>query len=162
MNTPDLDDLTRADAADGIDQHVVGALIDHGGTLLLLKRPADDFRGGTWELPSGKVEPTDTDLYAALHREVTEETGLTISTITGYLGAFDYTSSSGKHTRQHTWTVTVANPAEVHLSEHDESAWVATTEQHPVSAEVQRLIDAHLASPAHRLHTLNNPASTYN
>ncbi|GAA1227404.1 hypothetical protein GCM10009676_07020 [Prauserella halophila] len=146
MSTPELTDIARQDITDGIAQQVVGAVIEAAGTILLLKRPADDFRGGTWELPSGKVEATDTDLFAALHREVTEETGLTISEVTGYLGAFDYTSGSGKHTRQHTWAVVVTNPDEVRLSEHDDSAWVATTRDHPVSDEVQRLIDAHLAT----------------
>ncbi len=62
---------------------VVGAVIEEVGTILLLKRPADDFRGGTWELPSGNLKPADADLLAALHREVTEETGLPIAEITG-------------------------------------------------------------------------------
>lgn len=146
MNTPDAAELARHDAADGIAQQVVGAVIDHHGTVLLLKRPVDDFRGGTWELPSGKVEPGDADLYAALHREVGEETGLTIEAITGYLGAFDYISGSGKHTRQHTWAVTARTPLNVVLTEHDDSTWVTTTEEHPVSPEVQQLIDTHFAT----------------
>lgn len=148
MNTPELAELDQQDTLDGIAQQVVGAVIEHDNRILLLQRPTDDFRGGTWELPSGKVEVTDTDLVAALHREVTEETGLTIAEITGYLGAFDYTSGSGRHTRQHTWAVTVPDHDEVQLSEHDDFAWVATTNQHPVSAEVRQLIDAHFATSA--------------
>ena len=151
MNMPDLAELTKQDSIDGIEQQVVGAVIDDQGEILLLKRPNDDFRGGTWELPSGKVESRDTDLYAALRREVGEETGLLIADITGYLGSFDYTSGSGKHTRQHTWSITArsASPRmDVTLTEHDEHAWVTNTSDHPVSDEVERLIDTHLAAVA--------------
>lgn len=82
MSLPDIADLSRQDGIDGIQQQVVGAVIDVDDRILLLQRPTDDFRGGTWELPSGKVEPGE-DLLAALHREVTEETNLTIADITG-------------------------------------------------------------------------------
>lgn len=133
MNTPELTAIAHQDTADGIAQQVVGAVIHHGGRILLLKRPIDDFRGGTCELPSGKVEPTDADPITALHREVTEETGLAIAEITAHLGSFDYTSGSGKHTRQRTWTVTVTNSGEARVSEHDEATWVSDSDQRPVS-----------------------------
>ncbi len=42
-----LTGLTSRDAADGIEQQVVGPVIDHGGRALLLRRPIEDFRGGT-------------------------------------------------------------------------------------------------------------------
>jgi 8-oxo-dGTP pyrophosphatase MutT (NUDIX family) len=71
-------ELTRTAAADGIQQLVVGAVIRHGSDVLLLKRPADDFMGGIWELPSGKVEPDET-LGQAVAREVLEEAGLTVT-----------------------------------------------------------------------------------
>lgn len=137
-----LTELTRRDIADGIEQQVVGAVIDHGGQVLLLQRPVDDFRGGTWELPSGKVEPGE-DLIEALHREVAEETGLAIVAITAYLGAFDYTSGGGKPSRQHTWSVTVTSASQVRLTEHDAYTWVSSTGTHPVSAEVKALLAEH-------------------
>lgn len=146
MSTPELTDIARRDTADGIAQQVVGAVIEADGKILLLQRPVDDFRGGTWELPSGKTEPDDADLLAALRREVLEETGLGIAEITNYLGAFDYLSGSGKTTRQHTWAVTATASNQVRLSEHDDFAWVAATDQHAVSDEVQTLIDAHFAA----------------
>lgn len=149
MTVPDPAALTRKDAADGIHQQVVGAVIDHGGRVLLLQRPIDDFRGGTWELPSGKVERGE-DLISALHREVTEETGMYIDVVTAYLGAFDYTSGSGKHTRQHTWSVT-ASADEVLLTEHDAHVWVSATSDHPVSAEVQDMVAEHFSkAPRYR------------
>lgn len=76
MSHVDTAGLTSTGAADGIQQQVVGATIDHNGRALLLRRPIDDFRGGTQELPSGMVE-TGEDLLTGLSREVTEETGLT-------------------------------------------------------------------------------------
>jgi 8-oxo-dGTP diphosphatase len=55
--TPDLlDDLARTAAQDGIEKIVVGAVIaSEDGKVLLLHRPADDYLGGLWELPSGGV-----------------------------------------------------------------------------------------------------------
>lgn len=149
MNTPELAELVHQDTTDGIAQQVVGAVIAHNNRILLLQRPTGDFRGGTWELPSGKVDPGDGDLFTALHRGVHEETGLTITEITNYLGAFDYTSGSGKRTRQHTWTAATA-PAEVRLTEHDNFAWTPHVENYPVSVEVQKLIDAHYAVASNR------------
>jgi 8-oxo-dGTP diphosphatase len=142
MTLPDVAALTQLDTADGVQQQVVGAIVHAEGRILLLQRPVDDFRGGTWELPSGKVDPGE-DLISALHREVAEETGLTIAHIDDYLGAFDYTSGSGKHTRQHTWSVVVTDTTDVRLTEHDAYAWTGATDEAPVSPEVRRLIDKH-------------------
>ncbi|QUH02766.1 NUDIX domain-containing protein [Saccharopolyspora erythraea] len=145
MNLPDLPDvheLARQDTEDGVQQQIVGAIVDHGGEILLLRRLPADFRGGAWEFPSGKVEPGE-DLITALHREVAEETALTISKITGYLGAFDYTSRTGRHNRQHTWSVTVDGTDDVRLTEHDAYTWVRADQDHPVSDNLKKLISAH-------------------
>lgn len=142
MISSELDQITQQDNVDGVQQQVVGAVIEYDGRILLLRRPVDDFRGGTWELPSGKVEP-DEGLEAALRREVTEETGLTINGITRYLGAFDYTSGSGRHARQHTWSVTIEHTDEIRLAEHDGHAWVSSAQDHPVSDEVHALLNKH-------------------
>lgn len=142
MDTIDIADLTRHDTSDGVEQQVVGAVIESDNRILLLRRPIDDFRGGTWELPSGKVE-TGEDLLTTLAREVTEETGLTIAEITRYMGSFDYLSGSGQHSRQHTWSVTVAQASEVHLTEHDAHAWATAGDDYAVSDEVKTLIDMH-------------------
>lgn len=145
MSLPDLADLDRQDADDGVQQQLVGAVVDHKGQILLVRRCPDDFRGGVWELPSGKVESGE-DLITALHREVDEETGLTIEEVTGYLGAFDYTSRHGKHNRQHTWSVTVTSADDVRLTEHDAFTWITAHEQRPVSADLSKLIDRHFES----------------
>lgn len=137
IDLPTADELTVQDTADGIQQQVVGAVIRDGERVLLLRRPMDDFRGGTWELPSGKVDPGE-GLDEALRREVAEETGLAVANVLAYLGAFEYTSGSGKRTRQHTWAVAV-EAGDVQLTEHDEYAWALPGER-LVSDEVQKLL----------------------
>lgn len=134
---PTIDQLTARDSADGIQQQVVGAVIQDGERVLLLQRPVDDFRGGAWELPSGKVDPGES-LDVALRREVVEETSLKVVSVSAYLGAFEYESGSGKRTRQHTWAVVVES-GDIQLTEHDEYAWALSGEK-PVSDEVLKLL----------------------
>jgi 8-oxo-dGTP diphosphatase len=131
-------DLARLAIADGVEQPVVGAIVRRGGEVLLLKRPADDFMGGIWELPSGKVEPGES-LDAALAREVAEETGLTVTGILAYAGSFDYQSGSGRRSRQFNFAVSVAGD-QVRLTEHDAFAWVPVTGDLPVTDAVKTLL----------------------
>ena len=67
---------------DGAYRLVVGAVVVNEGCVLLLKRRRDDFMGGIYELPSGRVEAGES-LSQALCREVAEETGLEIKEIEG-------------------------------------------------------------------------------
>jgi 8-oxo-dGTP diphosphatase len=136
-----LSDLTTQAASDGVQQFVVGAMIEHDGKILLLKRPASEFMGGIWELPSGKVEPGET-LDTALIREITEETGLHTVTIGPYLGHFDYQSATGKRSRQFTFTATASGT--VTLTEHEASQWTPLDlAPELVTEEVARVIAAH-------------------
>ncbi len=137
-----LEELTTQAANDGVRQLVVGAIVRAGDKVLLLKRPADDFMGGIYELPSGKVEG-DEKLDAALIREVDEETGLTVTDIVEYLGSFDYTSGSGKKSRQFNFAVSVAKSEPVRLTEHDSYLWVSLDEQFPVTDSVKEIVQAY-------------------
>ncbi|MFD5029573.1 NUDIX domain-containing protein [Streptomyces sp. NPDC058405] len=123
----------------GVTRFVVAAVITDGGRVLLLRRPADDFMPGLWELPSGKVEPGE-EFEKALPRETQEETGLRIDQITAYLGCFDYTSKSGALTRQLTFEVTVEKAVPVTLTEHDDHTWADRRELPGVSDAVRELI----------------------
>ncbi|GGU41504.1 NUDIX hydrolase [Streptomyces violascens] len=136
-----LGDLLHAADADGVTKHVVGAVIPNAdGKVLLLHRTADDYLGGLWELPSGGVDAGET-LTEALHREVDEETGLTVNTIGTYLGHFDYLSKSGKKTRQFNFTAHVTHESDtVKLTEHDAHLWADRTEQEQVSSAVQTIL----------------------
>ncbi len=139
--TPDfLDDLARTAARDSIEKTVVGAVIaSEDSKVLLLHRPADDYLGGLWELPSGGVESGES-LIEALGREVAEETGLTVTEVGTYLGHFDYRSFSGRRTRQYNFTATVTGQT-VTLSEHDAHLWADNGQQTQVSSAVQAVLD---------------------
>lgn len=136
-----LQALVRAADADDVTKRVVGAVItDDASRVLLLHRPAADFLGNLWELPSGGVEPGET-LAAALEREVVEETGLTVTSIDRYLGHFDYVSGSGRSTRQFNFTATVSG-SEVRLTEHDACEWAEPTGLHKTSEAVRTVLAA--------------------
>jgi 8-oxo-dGTP diphosphatase len=128
---------------DGIVQLVVGAVVANEDRILLLKRPADDFMGGIFELPSGKVEP-DESLDAALRRETKEETGLDLDEITGYLGHFDYTSGSGKPSRQFNFSIRTTATEPVVLTEHDGFQWAELTENVPVTDAVKAVLSEYM------------------
>lgn len=132
-------DLTAEAERDGIQQLVVGAVVEHDGRILLLRRPEDDFMGGIWELPSGKVEPGE-NLDQALAREIEEETGLQVTGIGRYLDRFDYRSGSGKHSRQFNFVVECAAPEPIRLTEHDSYTWTAPTEEPPVTEAVEQIL----------------------
>lgn len=142
MNSAQLAELVARDAADGVGQQVVRALIVRADRALMLRRPKHEFRGGVWEMPGGKVEPHDCDLLAALRREVREETGLAVTGFTRYLAAFDYINRKGRYVRQHTWSVTVAGER-VRLTEHDAFTWTNARDTHPISPEDRDLIHRH-------------------
>jgi 8-oxo-dGTP diphosphatase len=138
-------DLVRCAAADGIQQLVVGAVVQHDNDVLLLKRPETDFMGGIWELPSGKVEKNES-LDQSLAREVLEETGLTVTDITATLRSFDYTSGSGRRSRQFNFAVDVAAPEPVNLTEHDAYAWRPVTRDLPVTDAVRAVLEDYKAA----------------
>lgn len=114
--------------ADRCEKIVVGAVIFFGEAILFIKRADDDFMGGLWELPSGSVDQGER-ADSALRREIREETGLSIA-VKSTLGWFDYTSQSGRKTRQlnflcHSSSATVSlNPAE-----HSEFRWVTSRDE---------------------------------
>lgn len=137
-----LERLVAEAELDGVAQLVVGAAIEDDGRVLLLKRPVDDFMGGIFELPSGKVEPGE-DLTTALAREVEEETGLQVTVATAYLGSFDYTSGSGKKSRQFNFVVVVDAPEPMVLQEHDEYRWVPIEEELPVTDAVKTVFETY-------------------
>lgn len=146
MTDPSLFTQLAAEArGDGVHQLVVGAVIANEGLVLLLRRPQDDFMGGIYELPSGKVEPGET-LDSALRREVEEETGLDITAITSYLGSFDYASASGKKSRQFNFTTTVATADPVQLREHDAYLWTTPDAGASVTDAVKAILASYTTS----------------
>ncbi|MGH3773347.1 MAG: NUDIX domain-containing protein [Pseudonocardiaceae bacterium] len=133
-----LERLGTVAEADGVQQCVVGGVVEDDGKVLLLQRPGDDFMGGIFELPSGKVETGET-LDAALIREIKEETGLDVTDIHEYIDSFDYTSASGGKSRQFNFAVSVAQPEPVELQEHDACVWLSLEDEPPVTDAVKEV-----------------------
>jgi 8-oxo-dGTP pyrophosphatase MutT (NUDIX family) len=69
------------------------AVIEQGGDILVGRKRAElnHVFDGAWHIPGGKVERNETD-EQALHREMSEETGLTIS-VRRFLGTRTDTTS---------------------------------------------------------------------
>ncbi|RLJ02756.1 MAG: DNA mismatch repair protein MutT [Candidatus Aenigmatarchaeota archaeon] len=120
-----VDRLVSQALKDSISRYVVAAVIANEClNVLLLERPRDEFLGGIYELPSGKVEEGES-LLEALYRETREETGMNIRGIKEYLGYFDYLSKSKKKTRQFNFHVEVEDISQITLSEHSSYVWVS-------------------------------------
>ena len=96
--------------------------------------------GGLVELPSGGVDPGE-GIIEALKREVLEETGLTITKVESILKTFDYTSGSGRKTRQLNFLVSV-NDDKVKLNpdEHVEHYWVKPDSEDWRSLNVDKVV----------------------
>ncbi len=117
--------LVATARGEGIYRFVVGAVIFHplDKTVLIISRQPNDFLGGIEELPSGKVDGEET-LFEALIREVKEEAGLDI-TVIDFLDYFDYSSKSGKRTRQFNFIAkTQSTDVRLNPEEHDNFRWI--------------------------------------
>lgn len=104
-----------------------GALVMHDGTLLLVRRATDPYRG-FWDVPGGYCE-ADEHPYACAVREVAEETGLTVE-ITGFLGMWvddsGYTHQPAVALNVYYHAVPIGEPCvRVQPEEVSEYAWFA-------------------------------------
>lgn len=57
--------------------HVIAAVIEVTGRLLIAQRPSHKRHGGKWEFPGGKLEPGES-YHEAAARELTEELGVRV------------------------------------------------------------------------------------
>ncbi len=57
---------------------VTAAVIQQDGLVLIQRRPQKGLLAGLWEFPGGKLEGSDADLSACLHREILEEIGAAV------------------------------------------------------------------------------------
>ena len=108
---------------DKITKLCVGVIIFNQGKLLLVRRVADDFLGGYYEIPGAGVDNKE-PIERTIQRETLEETSLQVSEIVGMQKGFDY-SVDGNTVRQINFVVNVVS-FEVKLNpiEHDAFVWV--------------------------------------
>jgi 8-oxo-dGTP diphosphatase len=113
---------------DGVVKLIVTVIIvDLKRNIRLIRRRPSDFYGGVLEILGGNIEQ-DKTILDALAREIKEETYLA-SQESEFILRFAYSSSSGKKSKQLTFTVTVESiSAPVILSEHNEYKWVHNSE----------------------------------
>jgi 8-oxo-dGTP diphosphatase len=95
----------------------VAVLIVQGAAIVLCRRRPSAFQGGLWCLPSGHVD-FDEDFLTAAHREVREETGLTIR----LSGIVNVTSNFLSPGVQSLCVVLVARPVGGRLQAGDDAA----------------------------------------
>ena len=92
--------------------------------ILVFRRPPS--RGRIWVPISGKVDPSDRNLSAALRREVAEESGFTrLRRVSALRWVFPFRGSDGGRWRIHAFAVELATRRAPHLSdEHDAFEWL--------------------------------------
>ncbi|WP_167475757.1 NUDIX hydrolase [Nocardia arthritidis] len=129
---------------DEIQRLVVGAIVEYGDCVLLLRRPESDCPGGIWEPPGGEIESGES-IDRALIRAVTQETGLVAAEISTYLGQFDYPSAEDIPARQFNFVVRVTAPEPIRLRAHDAHGWLELTEEPPVTDAVKKILDRYRA-----------------
>ena len=101
-------------------------LINNDDQYLLLKRsdPLPDGSGYRWDVPGGRINPSE-ELLSALKREVTEETDLHLQTEPVLIGAQDiFVPQNNTHTVRLTYTCHVERSAPKLGNEHSDFAWV--------------------------------------
>lgn len=92
------------------------------GELLLLRRHRDDFGGGLWVAPAGRVEPEE-DAEAAVLREVLEETGINLLSVE-HLGLHEVTMPHGSNRIVSFRAATEhSGPILLRPDEHEDYAW---------------------------------------
>ncbi|MFG1790729.1 NUDIX hydrolase [Nocardia sp. NPDC049149] len=135
---------------DGIAHFVVGVAVFRDRKLLVVRRVPDDYHGGMYELPGGGVESDET-FAECVARELFEETGLRVRTITDFLGGFDYATRTKARVRKYSFMVDV-EPGEVALApgEHDAFAWIDADilDELPMAPDMREAVSA-LVTDAH-------------
>lgn len=98
--------------------------------VLLLQRASTDSFPSLWEYPGGSIDAGESSIYEALVREVKEETGLSVTSITAFLGVEEWDEGKNKRWGKFTYIVEVSEDVEhvdvkLQESEHDAFIWAS-------------------------------------
>ncbi|MBU1038866.1 NUDIX hydrolase [Patescibacteria group bacterium] len=103
----------------------VKALIkNESGNYLLLKRtePYPEESEPRWDIPGGRINIGE-PIEQALQREITEETGLTITNEPRIIQAQDILRNSDKHVVRLTYLVQTVGEIKLNPQEHTDFVW---------------------------------------
>lgn len=112
---------------DGITHFATGiGVINEDHRLLVVRRAAEDYLGGFYELPGGGVDSGET-FEESVTRELFEETGLKMLTIVSMFESFDYSTNTKPSVRQLNFIVKCElGSIKLEPKEHDDYKWITT------------------------------------
>lgn len=96
----------------------IAAVVNRDDRVLLCRRPSRKRHGGLWEFPGGKPRP-DESMLATLQRELSEELGVTVLSVSG--GTISLPDPGSDYTVEFIPTEIVGDPQPL---EHTEIEWV--------------------------------------
>lgn len=105
----------------GTQETSAGAVVFHEEKVLV-----EHMTRGHYSMPKGHVEPLDEDLYATAHREINEETGLSVDIDPDFVTYSVYSPREGRIKRVH-WFIAHAKSAETtcQIEEVSECFWLS-------------------------------------
>jgi 8-oxo-dGTP diphosphatase len=125
-------------------------LVHRDGLYLATRRsPVNTYKPGLWDIPGGTVDHGET-LEQALHREVREETSLTVS-IDRIVHAYTNAAEPGRETVQCVFKCEwIAGEVRLNPAEHDDHKWLSLTDLSALHsmAFVRSLLDSKITSLA--------------
>jgi len=105
---------------------VTAAIMIKDGRVLIAQRRLDDFMGGKWEFPGGKIDPGETP-EACLRRELHEELGIVTEVHDLFaMSQYDYPD---RRIELRAYNVTLCQ-GDITLNEHSDVRWVAVDKLH--------------------------------
>ena len=109
---------------------VVACLMECNGEFVLLHRQDYKIHGGKWGQPAGKVDLSDIDIFDAMVRELSEETGLKINKENLLFYKTFFVSHTDRDFLYHYFILHLTRKPEILLSikEHKDFSWKTPSE----------------------------------